>query len=132
MCGPSAQSDSLSAQEAGPWPVAGGREGGLSPEATIVEGGKKRGNRKDIDAVLGALRSIAAIDDHPSPEPGKPEAVLSPPDPTGQHWGQAGGARARGHPSGTSLSCHRPGTGGERKASGPRESFPRAALVLSS
>jgi len=59
--------------------VAGGREGGLSPEATIVEGGKKRGNRKDIDAVLGALRSIAAIDDHPSPEPGKPEAVLNPP-----------------------------------------------------
>ena len=71
MCATSAQSDSLSAQEAEPWPVAGGCEGGLSPEAAIVEGGKKRGNRKDIDAVLGALRSIAEIDDHPSPEPHK-------------------------------------------------------------
>lgn len=109
--------------------MAGGR--GLSLEAAIVEGGEKRGNRKDIDAVLGALRSIAEIDDHPSPEPGKLEAVLSPPDPTGQHWGQAGDARARGHPSGTSMSCHSRGPGGEKKTSGPRESFPRAALVSS-
>ena len=43
--------NSLGAQEAAPWPVAGGREGGLSPEAAIVEGGEKRRNREDIDAV---------------------------------------------------------------------------------
>ena len=64
--------NSLGAQEAAPWPVAGGREGGLSPQAAIVEGGEKRCNREDIDAVLGALRSIAEIDDDPSPQPCKP------------------------------------------------------------